>query len=213
MIIINAQKQERRILERSASSILKEDSYCIKNSRIDVKVTVNFHGVSMICVHPQFESPFVSAVLSNSTLNYEKHIDHMELSACLGKIVLSDLTEHPNTRPPDCLKEIYQKDFQSIERNDLGCLEFSPDTKTFEIIVFEPQCQKAQNELKDAKVFASVLVEKAWFTYVHELSLKRVFDYLTFYISDVLSFDEDGSKQHSQKKAESKSQLKYEVLL
>ena len=205
--------KEKRILARSTSSILKEDSFCTKNTRIDVKATVNFNGVTMICVHPQYETPFVSAILSSSTLNYEKHIDHLELNACLGKLVLSDLTGHPNTRPPDCFLEYQQKDFPSIERNELACLEFSPNEKTLDIIVFEPYCQKAKNELENAKVFAKVLVDRAWFSYIHELSLKRVFDYLVFHISNALSFDDDEKKQNSKKKSENDPQVKFEVRL
>lgn len=105
-------------------------------------------------------------------------VDHLHIHSYFGRVAVGDISGYPNTLPPEDYKQLTWNELNLLPANELYSVVRAPDMPSFEVYAYEPGCPKTHHEIENTFAFLQINIGEAWMTYVHELSLRRVIDYM-----------------------------------
>ena len=181
----------KKLVERSRNEI-NFGTDCAKNPRVDLRIVVDFLGVSLICLHPKYNSPFIKVTVGESNFNFDMLVDHLKIRPYFGKIALGDISGYPNTQHPEEYKQLTWKELVSLPVNDLYSVVRAPDMPSFDVYAYKPGCPKIPKDIENTFAYLQIYIGEVWMTYVHELSLRRIIDYMIWQlVYSLIPHDED----------------------
>ncbi len=168
---------------------------CKDRPTIEAEVRVAIEGAHFVCLHHEYDVPFIKVTLGSTAITFEKRCDHGVLCGWFGDIEVTDMTNYPHTI---CPKEFprnpmdYDEIVKKYSFTKLATLRSLKDKPSMELHLYDPPCPDMPTEVPNTTSALILRFEEIWAMYVDEMTLKRVLDYIV----DQLSYSFNPKEQY-----------------
>jgi hypothetical protein len=163
------------------SITVEEESIRLKNCKEDsstqIDVLIEIEGVTLICLHNKYSSPFIKAVVAPVVVRYQRFKDHEEVTGSLNAIQIYDMLNYPTSISP--LKFEGKIDYETIETKYTfdKLIEAKAYKDTFRFLIFTSKCAVRPKD-KTVSYTLDMKFESVEAIYIQEITLRRLKNYI-----------------------------------
>jgi hypothetical protein len=190
-----------------------KDLTCNEYEDVTLNLTIKTKGLSLICLHQLYETPFIKFSLDESIVNYQQLVDHSKVSATFGSFEVIDMTNYPSTIIPKDFP-LSKMEYNELEANySYNRLAILKAPNKFDIIIYGIACPLSDSD--NVYSFTSFKLNEVWLMYQSEMLANRVVNYILGQLFWSLRFFEveiaEDNKQNIVQFDSPESYVKFEV--
>lgn len=161
------------------SNLISTPTSCNINTKTIVKTDIKIHGATLICLHPQYNTPVIKGAIAETAFGFSQFTDHLSLNASFGEIEITDMTNYPSTISPLNFP-MHKTSLAELDTNYSGIklVAFKPPANSFTMQIYDPWCPTRAEGSRDDEICICMDFGETRGNYVHELTLRRVLDYV-----------------------------------
>jgi len=164
------------MIDKSNKKVFIKELTCKESKDITLHLTIKSKGLSLICLHHLYETPFIKFALDESIVYYQQLVDHSKMSVTFGSFEVIDMTQYPTTTIPKDFP-LRKMNYNELEANySCNRLAILKAPNNIEMIVYGIACSLSDSD--KVYSFTSLKLNEVWLMYQNEMLADRVTNYV-----------------------------------